>query len=166
MSSLALLFLLHLAPVQEDTVTFQRVHLRNGNFIDGTLLDQTEKHVVLEFKFGTITFKRIDIDKIEHITMRSLEEKAPEVPKPVKEPIKKNPVKIDDPTKVRGRRQEEPGLAEHVLHGDGLDFDRRDVGADAAAVVDDEEADGEYAGTAELMVAEREAAGRSLEERR
>ena len=82
-----------LGDAQEITaeVTFTRVHLVNGNFIDGELVSNAANEVVLKLKFGEITIRRDriarDVDgkfRVELVKMRSLTEKAKTIqPQPV-----------------------------------------------------------------------------------
>jgi hypothetical protein len=60
-------------------VRFYRVHLKNGNFIDGQLTSQSERQVVLKMKVGEMGIRRDLIDRVEFVKIRSLNEK----PKPV-----------------------------------------------------------------------------------
>lgn len=61
---------------------FHRVHLRNGNFIDGQLVQQNAKGVVLQMsRNGDFVVRKDLIQRVEYIKMRSLKEipKVPEV---------------------------------------------------------------------------------------
>jgi HEAT repeat protein len=75
---------------QFQTIRFHRVHLRNGNVIDGTLLSLTDDMATLRLPSGEMSIKRGMIEKIEFIKMRSLLERAPIVDK------KKEEKKTDD----------------------------------------------------------------------
>src|SRR5690349_18092871 len=75
---------------QFQTIRFHRVHLRNGNVIDGTLLSLTDDMATLRLPSGEMSIKRGMIEKIEFIKMRSLLERAPIVDK------KKEEKKADD----------------------------------------------------------------------
>jgi len=55
---------------------FHRVHLRNGNCIDGQLLKETPGQVVLQMKFGDMAIRRDQIDFVEFVKMRNREERA------------------------------------------------------------------------------------------
>lgn len=55
---------------------FHRVHLRNGNFVDGFLAQETETRVVLRFSYGEATFPRDLVSRIEFVTIRSFPERA------------------------------------------------------------------------------------------
>jgi hypothetical protein len=60
---------------------FHRVHLRNGNFIDGQLVQQNAKGVVLQMNpSGDFAVRKDLIQRVEYIKMRSLKE-VPKVPK-------------------------------------------------------------------------------------
>ena len=59
---------------------FHRVHLRNGNFIDGLLVKETEKAVTLRLKAGDISVRSDLIDRVEIMKIRSINEKPPVVP--------------------------------------------------------------------------------------
>lgn len=59
---------------------FHRVHLANGNFIDGQLVEESKRLVVLKMKAGTFGIRRDMIDRVEYVRMRSLKESpAPSV---------------------------------------------------------------------------------------
>ena len=73
------------APAQDggrDDVRFYRVHLRNGNFLDGHLVRQDASKVVLRMSVGEMIVRRDQIERIEFIKLRSLGEPARVVPKP------------------------------------------------------------------------------------
>jgi HEAT repeat protein len=74
-------------------IRFHRVHLRNGNFIDGTLDRQSPSQVVLKMKAGEMLINRTSIERVELVKMRTFNEK----PKPVGGGIK--PVDPDKPAK-------------------------------------------------------------------
>ncbi len=61
---------------------FHRVHLRNGNAVDGQLVRASAKAVTLQLKAGEIAIRRDLIDHVEMVKMRSLREPAPPAPKP------------------------------------------------------------------------------------
>jgi len=65
---------------------FHRVHLRNGNFVDGALVRQDVRGVVLKLKVGEMTIRQDQIDHVELVKLRSIADK-PEITKPVKPPI-------------------------------------------------------------------------------
>ncbi|HEV3027023.1 MAG TPA: HEAT repeat domain-containing protein, partial [Planctomycetota bacterium] len=54
---------------------FHRVHLRNGNFIDGKIVLVNDREVRLDVAPGQISFRRDMVDRIELMKMRSLGEK-------------------------------------------------------------------------------------------
>jgi HEAT repeat protein len=58
---------------------FHRVHLRNGNVIDGQMVANTDKAVTLSIRGGDLDIRKDQVDRIELVKMRSLLEK----PKPV-----------------------------------------------------------------------------------
>jgi HEAT repeat protein len=64
---------------QFQTIRFHRVHLRNGNVIDGNLLSLTDDMATLKLPSGEMSIKRGMIEKIEYIKMRSLLERPPVV---------------------------------------------------------------------------------------
>lgn len=94
---------------------FHRIHLRNGNFIDGRLVRETRSLVVVEVRpAGEFGVRRDMIHKVEFIKMRSIVEAAPIVaelppeenpkppavrPGPQPEKVDRGPAKI--PVEVR-----------------------------------------------------------------
>ena len=54
---------------------FHRVHLRNGNFVDGQLLRVTDVEILLEMNEGQIAFRRNMVDRVELMKIRTLGEK-------------------------------------------------------------------------------------------
>lgn len=62
---------------------FHRVHLRNGNFIDGKVLEVTDREVQLRLQSGEMTIRSLSIDRIELMKMRSLME-LPKLDPPLK----------------------------------------------------------------------------------
>jgi HEAT repeat protein len=68
-------------------VRFHRVYLRNGNFIDGNLVGDTERQVVLKLKVGEMVLRRDQVDHVEFVKIRSLEE----LPQVVRPPAKITP---------------------------------------------------------------------------
>lgn len=68
-------------------VRFHRVHLRNGNFVDGSLLGESDRDIVLQLRVGEITIRRDQVVRVEFIKIRAREE-APEerTRKPAKKP--------------------------------------------------------------------------------
>lgn len=88
------------APLQDERaeVRFQRVHLKNGNFLDGTIVQQTAREVVLKMKFGEMRIRADQIERIESIKLRSVGEKAEELPTSRKTaPPKEDPAGRRDP---------------------------------------------------------------------
>ncbi len=71
------------ALLQDPAVTesrFHRVHLKNGNFIDGHLVKESPQEIVLKLKQGQLTIGRHLIDSVESVKIRSLVEKAAQPP--------------------------------------------------------------------------------------
>lgn len=57
---------------------FTRVHLRNGNCVDGQLVSSNDREVVLRLSnAGEMKFRRDGIDRVESVRMRSLVEQKP-----------------------------------------------------------------------------------------
>jgi HEAT repeat protein len=91
-----LLGLCAMLPVQaggQDPVVaesrFHRVHLKNGNFIDGQLVKESPNEIVLKLKQGQLTIGRHLIDSVESVKIRSLTEntaKPPPTPAPGLQP--------------------------------------------------------------------------------
>ncbi|HEX7901407.1 MAG TPA: hypothetical protein VF950_26850, partial [Planctomycetota bacterium] len=83
-STLALLTALAAQQTSEvwTEIRFHRVHLRNGNFVDGTLVANEQESVTLRVKTGDIEITRDLIDKVEYVKMRSYKEKPADVPPP------------------------------------------------------------------------------------
>ncbi len=52
-------------------VQFHRVHLRNGNFLDGTLVSKTDRSVTLRQPWGEILIRSDQIDRVELVKMKS-----------------------------------------------------------------------------------------------
>lgn len=79
------------APSQDpgwQELRFHRIHLRNGNFIDGQLVRETGTEVHLKLKAGQMAVRRDLIERVEFVKMRQINEKAPEVAlKPPSDPI-------------------------------------------------------------------------------
>jgi len=50
---------------------FHRVHLRNGNTIDGQLVNEGKSAVVLKLKAGEMQIRKDMIDRVEMVRMRS-----------------------------------------------------------------------------------------------
>jgi HEAT repeat protein len=63
---------------------FHRIHLRNGAFIDGDLVENGSSRVVLKIKAGHFGVRRDMIDHVEFVTMKSLKEtpRLPDLKKP------------------------------------------------------------------------------------
>jgi HEAT repeat protein len=110
MLHLAFAFLALLPSTQDVDVQesrFHRVHLKNGNFIDGTLIKDTPQEIVLKLKQGNLTIGRHLVETVEFVRMRSTAEKtvkpppAPglQVPPPANPPAP-GP-KVETPEEVR-----------------------------------------------------------------
>jgi HEAT repeat protein len=67
------------APPVSAELRFHRVHLRNGNFIDGELVRQTPSQLTLRLKSGDMTINSGLVDRVEFVKMRGLQDK----PEPV-----------------------------------------------------------------------------------
>src|SRR6185295_15607172 len=76
-------------------VRFDRVHLKNGNFIDGRIIARNDLSVTMQIVGGEITFKYGTIDRIEVVKMKDIKQKEVLIEKP-KTPVGKTP---DDPSK-------------------------------------------------------------------
>lgn len=61
---------------------FDRVHLRNGNVVDGSIITKTPTSVTLRIVGGEITFRASYIDRIELVKIKSLKEPAIIIEKP------------------------------------------------------------------------------------
>jgi HEAT repeat protein len=69
-----------LASLQQDVwteTTFHRIYLRNGNFIDGRIVSDKPDQVILRLASGEMIVKRDQIDRLELIKIRSVNEAAP-----------------------------------------------------------------------------------------
>src|SRR6185295_10345410 len=55
---------------------FTRVHLRNGNFVDGQLLKDTATEVLLRLRVGEMGIRRDQIDRVELVKMKSINSAA------------------------------------------------------------------------------------------
>src|SRR5436190_24328669 len=75
----------------DGDLRFYRVHLRNGNVIDGELVKETANEVLLRLKVGEMTIRRDQIEKVEFVKMKSQDTKAIYRPDPRKEPVKEPP---------------------------------------------------------------------------
>jgi HEAT repeat protein len=71
------------AAAQDNTwveTRFHRVHLQNGNFIDGHILANSDRDIRLQLQVGEMTIRKGSIDRIELLRMRSLREPPALVP--------------------------------------------------------------------------------------
>ncbi len=65
------------SPKQEtewNEILFHRIHLKNGNLIDGQLLKDTPEGVTLKLKIGEMTIRRDQVDRVEFVKIRSIKE--------------------------------------------------------------------------------------------
>lgn len=92
-------------PVWND-VRFHRVHLRNGNFVDGELVRQSAREVVLRLKSGEMAVRRDLIVRVEFVKMRGIQEKAEEVEAP-----KTSPIGFETPTSKAPAPAKKPAAA-------------------------------------------------------
>ena len=75
------------SPTPFTELRFHRVHLRNGNFIDGDLVRQTPSTVVLRLKYGDMRIHRGLIERVEYVKMRGVQDKPEEVAAPKSAPF-------------------------------------------------------------------------------
>ena len=87
-------------------IRFHRIHLHNGNFIDGALVKQTDQELILKIKGGEIGIRLDLVARVEFIKMRRVEE-APEEP-----PIAKAKPPADTPDPFAGQPAPAPRLVE------------------------------------------------------
>ena len=87
---------------------FYRVHLRNGNFIDGELIKDTASEVLLRLKVGEMIIRRDQIEKIEFVKMKSTNTKAIYRPdpksapdKPAADPGPAKPIEVATPDQIK-----------------------------------------------------------------
>lgn len=68
---------------------FDRVHLRNGRFIDGRVVKSTPEAVILRIRTGELSVDRVDVDRVEEIRMKNVREKTAVVaaPEPAPAPV-------------------------------------------------------------------------------
>jgi hypothetical protein len=78
---------------------FHRVHLRNGNVVDGQLLLHTSSVVVLRLASGEISFKADSVEYIEFIKMKTFNDGAIILPAP--KPTDRPPTSVRPPPSVR-----------------------------------------------------------------
>src|SRR5689334_13486442 len=92
----SLLLALSLLVVAEQTqppldsgseIRFHRIHLRNGNFIDGKVTADKPNEVILLMAAGEMAIRRDQIDRVEVVKMKSYNDKAIilDTPKPKKD---------------------------------------------------------------------------------
>lgn len=95
---------LSLAAQEWVEVRFDRVHLRNGNFIDGQIIARSDASVTMRIVGGEITFKYGMIDRIELVKMKDIKQKEILIDKP-KGPVVKPPTdtpNVPKPPEVKG----------------------------------------------------------------
>lgn len=95
--ALALSMLLQQEGWQETS--FHRVHLRNGNFIDGRVISDKPSEVVLLLKVGEFSVRRDQIDHVELVKLKSYNEKPIVLTTP-KKPTVANPANPNTPAPV------------------------------------------------------------------
>ncbi len=100
---LALLLQAQDLPWQE--IRFHRVHLRNGNFIDGQLVRETSSTVHLQLASGQMAVRRDLIERVEFVKMRHISEKAPVVVPPAPpDPASRKTAPAPFPTRAKRTR--------------------------------------------------------------
>lgn len=85
--------------VQDQTsdTRFDRVHLRNGNFVDGRIVKSSPTEITLKLQVGEMTVRRDQIERIEKVAMKSITESqkppppTPPTPVPAKLREKEDP---------------------------------------------------------------------------
>jgi HEAT repeat protein len=105
-----------LAAAQELAETrFHRVYLKNGNFIDGALIKKTDREVVLRVKAGEMSIRLDLVDRVEFMTLRTLNQPPKEEPtrKPAA-PTKPTPAVDKPPDEPRREPSERPAPAERL----------------------------------------------------
>lgn len=85
-----------------DEVRFHRVHLRNGNFLDGHLVRQDSSKVVLRMSAGEMIIRRDQIERIEFLKLRSLGEPARIVARPSGSSEPRGPERSAEPASKGG----------------------------------------------------------------
>ena len=71
-----------------DGLRFHRVHLTNGNFIDGQLVKETAASVLLRLRSGEMTIRRDMIDRVEFVKMKDRYQAPIIAPAPKKADVK------------------------------------------------------------------------------
>lgn len=105
---------------------FHRVHLRNGNFIDGKVNGVRDQDVLVDMAAGEMIIRKDSIDRIELIKMRSLGEK-PKLDPPLKRPAATR-VAVEGP-KRRVREAVPPPLDPNMKSNIALIFSRLRIAA-------------------------------------
>ena len=70
------------AEAQDQGKKVTRVHLRNGNCVEGLLMGETPKGWTLRMTHGEITVRRDQVERVETIRIRSLSEPSPSAVQP------------------------------------------------------------------------------------
>jgi HEAT repeat protein len=81
-------------PPSGGELRFHRVYLKNGNVVDGQLIQQTPQTLLLRLRGGEMSIRMDSIDRVEFVKMKSVDEK-PTVVKPPTNPetLRPGPVK-------------------------------------------------------------------------
>ena len=128
MNTLAL-FLFALAPaLQEGWRDTHRVHLRNGNFVDGVVQQMTEAEILIKWSPGAVVrLKTSEVLKVEEITIRPLSQEPKKVPipkvdkPPVETPL---PETKDKPADVKSPADSDIGrLLTRLLNTPTMDWE-------------------------------------------
>jgi HEAT repeat protein len=96
-------------PDSGSEIRFHRIHLRNGNFIDGKVTADKPTEVILLMAAGEMSIRRDQIDRVEVVKMKSFNDKAIilDTPKAKKEdpsiPRSTKPVEVITPEQIKRR---------------------------------------------------------------
>ncbi|MHC4607100.1 MAG: HEAT repeat domain-containing protein [Planctomycetota bacterium] len=106
-----------------DETTYDRVYLRNGNFLDGKIVQETEEHWVLQVANGTLRLKKEMVDRIERITVREEGEEPEQREEEEKPPGTEKPPEggTEEPGGGTGEGTEEGGLRDPFTKPTNLD---------------------------------------------
>jgi HEAT repeat protein len=72
-------------PPTGGELRFHRVYLKNGNVVDGQLIQQTPQTLLLRLRGGEMSIRMDSIDRVEFVKMKSVDEK-PTIVKPPTNP--------------------------------------------------------------------------------
>lgn len=114
---------------------FHRITLRNGNFIDGTVISDKPNEVTLLLKAGEMNIRRDQIEKVELIKMRTWNEKpiiisTPKAASVPKAETSKPPVGTSVQAVVETRRKVEALIKKvQMMPGDSKQFPPDEVAA-------------------------------------